>query len=103
MCSRPARRTADTEGPLKKSVGDRRDTPRWVKGIMGVGYEGPVNVPISRLLRRLCSLSLSKASPANTSSGLVPSGHLLVCTGIKTACVSWIFFSNDDSSKRSKF
>lgn len=35
------------------------------------------HAPINRLLRRLCSLSLSKASPANTSMGLVPSGHLL--------------------------
>lgn len=35
------------------------------------------HAPINRLLRRLCSLSLSNASPANTSMGLVPSGHLL--------------------------
>lgn len=36
-------------------------------------------LPMSRLLRRLCSLSVSKASPANSSIGLVPSGHLLAC------------------------
>lgn len=35
---------------------------------------------MSRLLSRLCSQSVSKASPANSSMGLVPSAHLLACT-----------------------
>lgn len=37
------------------------------------------HLPMNRLFNRLCSLSVSNASPANTSMGLVPSGHLLFC------------------------
>lgn len=34
------------------------------------------SLPVRTFLNRLCSLSVSNSSPANTNIGLVPSGHL---------------------------
>ncbi|KAG7258281.1 hypothetical protein CRUP_033546, partial [Coryphaenoides rupestris] len=36
-------------------------------------------IPMNKLLSRRSSLFVSKASPAKTSMGFVPSGHLLFC------------------------
>lgn len=86
-CSKPARRTADTVGPLKKSerqgkrthISSRTKTRNFHRNERNTFTEYNWCIPMSRLFRRLCSLSVSKASPANTSIGLVPSGHLLAC------------------------
>lgn len=82
-CSKPANRTAGTEGPLKKSGKEKQTAVHFNETRFPFCTQSVilrVDGPMSRLLRRLYSLSISKASPANTSIGLVPSGHLVICT-----------------------
>lgn len=66
----------------------RGSTKKWTTAVISTPTTNHNNnsltqyeecVPMSRLFRRLCSLSISKASPAKISIGLVPSGHLLAC------------------------